>query len=207
MRHLELHIKRQPGVFLHSWVNWSLSLMLCMSLKWQMPWFFPKSMPSLQSARFKMQDSVCCQVGVCVCLFMVRRNNRQHKGSSCFSTAIWQLLNITLKSIRGSEQNSSSKRLVGSWINGQIGLTREIESSLTKNKHRKNQPDCGLRQELWNKITPYFLFSALIRVCHFARVSKSALIVSHNALWKVLLSDSPQPKAVTHHPLRLHTRS
>lgn len=39
MRHLELHIKTQPGVFLHSWVNWSLSLMLCMSLKWQMPRF------------------------------------------------------------------------------------------------------------------------------------------------------------------------
>lgn len=58
MRHLELHIKRQPGVFLHSWVNWSLSLMLCMSLKWQMPWFSKVNSKlaerKIQNARFSV---------------------------------------------------------------------------------------------------------------------------------------------------------
>ena len=39
MRHLELHIKRQPGVFLHSLGNWSLSLMPFTSLKGWMLWF------------------------------------------------------------------------------------------------------------------------------------------------------------------------
>ena len=39
MRHLELHIKRQPGVFLHSLGNWCLSLMPCASLKGWRLWF------------------------------------------------------------------------------------------------------------------------------------------------------------------------
>lgn len=39
MRHLELHIKRQPGVFLHSLGNWCLSLMLCALLKGWLPCF------------------------------------------------------------------------------------------------------------------------------------------------------------------------
>lgn len=39
MRHLELHIKRQPGVFLHSLGNWCLSLMPCASLTGWMLWF------------------------------------------------------------------------------------------------------------------------------------------------------------------------
>lgn len=39
MRHLELHIKRQPGVFLHSLGNWCLSLMPCASLKGSRLWF------------------------------------------------------------------------------------------------------------------------------------------------------------------------
>lgn len=39
MRHLELHIKRQPGVFLHSLGNWCLSLMPCASLRGWRLWF------------------------------------------------------------------------------------------------------------------------------------------------------------------------
>lgn len=39
MRHLELHIKRQPGVFLHSLGHWCLSLMPCASLKGSRLWF------------------------------------------------------------------------------------------------------------------------------------------------------------------------